>query len=116
MAPAVNAELGVNSMLCPLLPTAVCPNRARRSGKHRAPANRAGIHGSACKERDDRVGGNISRALARPHMITVGAALIAAVVVNLLVVSASALPERSVIWCVAATVMVAPAGSVEPLS
>ena len=49
-------------------------------------------------------------------LITLGAALeIAAVVVNWLVVLASAFPERSVIRLLAVTVMVAPAGRVELL-
>jgi hypothetical protein len=45
-------------------------------------------------------------------LITVGAEVrTAADVVNWLVVSASAFPDKSVIRCVAVTVMVAPAGS-----
>src|SRR5208282_5038214 len=62
------------------------------------------------------VGTKVAPLPGRP-LTTVGAVFKTdVVVVNWLVVLASALPERSVIWFVAATVRVAPAGSVEALS
>ena len=61
------------------------------------------------------VAGTLVAPLAGRELRTLGAVVITAMVVNWLVVSARALPERSVIRWLAVAVMVAPAGRFAPL-
>src|SRR5208337_5378431 len=115
--PAMRAELGVNSMLCPLLPTLVVPETTFPfCTTYNAPAIvPAFMRALVNRVITELVGTNVAPLPGR-MLITLGAVFrTAGVVVNWLVVLASAFPERSVTWLVAVTVMVAPAGSVAPL-
>src|SRR5271157_1331470 len=113
-APALRAELGVNSMLCPLLPTLVVPETMTPFCETcRAPVSEPAFMGALV----NRVMTVLALApLPGRMLITYGAEFrTPGVVVNWLIVLASAFPERSVIRFVAVTVRVAPAGRVELL-
>src|SRR6266478_6864683 len=114
VVPALRAELGVNSILCPLLPTVVVPETSTPPCEIcKAPASVPLFMGVLVNKVMTVLVGTWLALLPGRILITYGAAFeTAAVVVNWLVVLASALPERSVIRLVAVTVRVAPAGSV----
>src|ERR1039458_9863317 len=116
-APALRAELGVNSMLCPLLPTVVVPViNTPFCETYSAPAIELAFMGVLVNRVMTVLAGTPVAPLPGRMLITVGALLeTAGVVVNWLVVLVSAFPERSVMKFVAVTVIVAPAGRVELL-
>src|ERR1700681_414918 len=114
VAPALRAELGVNSMLCPLLPMLVVPETSTPLCEIcKAPASVPLFMGVLVNRVMTALVGTWVAPLLGRMLITYGVAFeIADVVVNWLVVLVRAFPERSVIRLVAVTVMVAPAGSV----
>ena len=115
--PAGNAELGVNNMLCPLLPTVVVPDTSTPlCDTSRAPVTVLLFMGALVNSVITAVVGTPVAPLPGRMLITYGVAVeTGGVVVNSLVVLASAFPERSVIRLVAVTVSVAPAGNDPPL-
>src|SRR5580704_15091712 len=115
--PAIRAELGVNSMLCPLLPTVVVPvTRVPFCETNRAPVIEPAFMGALVDRVITELVGTRVAPLPGRMLTTVGAEVkTCGVTVNSLVVFVRAFPERSVIRLVATTVMVAPAGKVEPL-
>ena len=116
-APALRAELGVNSTLCPLLPTLVVPEIITPFCEMcRAPVTVPEFMGALVNRVMTVLAGTRVAPLVGRMLITDGDEFRTAdVVVNWLVVLASALPERSVIRLVAVAVSVAPAGRVELL-
>jgi len=112
--PSLRADPGVNSMLCPLLPMLMAPETsAPFCVMCRAPLIVPAFMGALVNSVITVLVGTTVAPLPGRMVITYGAEFeTAAVVVNWLVVSASAFPERSVTRCVAVTVRVAPAGSV----
>src|SRR5271165_3819551 len=104
-------------MLCPLLPTAVVPDTITPFCEMcRAPVIVPLFMGALVNRVITEFVGTPVAPLPGRMLITAGAEFrTAAVVVNWLVVLASAFPERSVTRLFAVTVIVAPAGSVELL-
>src|ERR1035441_7057885 len=107
--------MGVNWMLCPLPLMLVVPATTTPFCEMcRAPGSEPPFIGALVNRVITVLKGTKVAPLLGRMLTTVGAAFrTAGVVVNWLIVSARAFPERSVIRWVAATVMVAPAGKVE---
>src|ERR1039457_7023642 len=116
-APALRAELGVNSMLCPLLLTAMAPEINTPFWEtYSAPVSELAFMGALVNRVITVLAATFVAPFPGRMLITVGALFeTAGVVVNWLVVLVSAFPDISVIRLVAVTVIEAPAGKVELL-